>query len=325
MKRYVYTNQKGGVTKTTTAISCAVMGALCQKRVLLVDMDGQGNSTWSLGYAPDAIEHTVYTAMRGESTIEQALKPTYFDPKTGRFFDPHQAGAMETLGLRTLEDARRGPDLLPNNILASSADIELVENPTWGILLQQLLLNLDRYDEIHIDTNPSLGKLTVNALYSATDVIIPMTPEAWSLQGMVQLARAVAQTQKSNRSLRVDGVVFTRVRYASHQQVMKQVREAILPDINHRYPGLTIDAFSSIINEGASFGEAINNRTNVTLAAPWSNFALQYWQLYLELLKRSGGLGLPMALQTYQGLYTRYQQEEQERQARKQARAATER
>jgi hypothetical protein len=106
---------------------------------------------------------------------------------------------------------------------------------------------------------------------------------------------------------------------------MKQVREAILPDINHRYPGLDIEAFTSIINEGASFGEAINHRTNVTLAAPWSNFALQYWQLYLELLRRSGGLGLPVALQTYQGLYTRYQQEEQERQARKQARAATER
>lgn len=317
MKRYVYTNQKGGVTKTMTTLCSAVMGALCKKRVLVADMDGQGNTTWGLGYAPDAIEHTVYSAMRGESTLEQAIKPTYFDPKSGSFFDPGQPGAMEALELRSLEDARRGPDLLPNNIMASSADIELAENPTWGILLQQLLVNLDSYDEIHIDTNPSLGKLTVNALYGATDVVIPMTPEAWSLQGMVKLVQAVAQAQKSNRTLRVAGVVFTRVRYASHQQVMRQVRETILPDINQRYPTVKIEAFTSIIHEAASFGEALNNRSCVILAQPWSAVSLEYWKFYIELLKRTGSLGLPAAVQSYQGLYARYQAEEQRKQDRK--------
>jgi len=318
MKRYVYTNQKGGVTKTTTALNHAVMGTLCQKRILLVDMDSQGNSTWSLGYSPDTLEHTVYTVMRKESSLEQALKPTYFDPQTGRFFDPNQKGIYEMLGLSSIDDARRGPDLLPNNIIASNADMELAEDPTWGILLQQLLVNLDAYDEIHIDTNPSLGKLTVNALYSATDAIIPMTPEAWSLQGMMQLARVVAQARKSNSHLRVGGVIFTRVRYASHQQVMKQVRDVILPDINQRYPGLDMEAFTAVINEGASFGEAVNNRTNVILAAPWSPVALQYWQCYIELLQRTNGLGLSKAMQIYQGLHARYQEEERRKQQRKQ-------
>src|SRR5579872_3459482 len=68
-KRYVYANQKGGVTKTTTALSASIMASLCGKRTLLVDMDAQGNSTWATGYSPDYLEHTVYTAMQGTSSL----------------------------------------------------------------------------------------------------------------------------------------------------------------------------------------------------------------------------------------------------------------
>src|SRR6266702_344118 len=105
-KRYVYTNQKGGCTKTTTAINAAVMGGLCGKRTLLVDMDGQGNSTWAMGYSPDYLEHTVYTVMQGTSTLQQALKPTYFDPKTGIFFDPGDTRTMRPSVLQ--RSGRRG-------------------------------------------------------------------------------------------------------------------------------------------------------------------------------------------------------------------------
>jgi chromosome partitioning protein len=320
-KRYVNANQKGGVTKTTTTINTAVMACLCGKRVLLVDLDGQGNTTWATGYSPDYLEHTVYTAMQGTSTLEQALKPTYFDPKSGVFFDPRDAKAMEALGIQTLEEARRGPDLLPNNILAGSADSELQEHPTWGILLRELLSALDtHYDEIHIDTNPSLGKMTVNALYSATDVVIPMTPEAWSMQGMIQLSRALAQAQKANRQLRIAGIVFTRVRYASHQHVMRHVREVLLPDIHRQYPTLNVSCFDTIIHEGAPFGEAANSRTNVLLAAPYSSFSLEYWKYYLELLGKTGGDGVAVAVETYKRLYQFYQQGQEAKQARKQTR-----
>jgi chromosome partitioning protein len=325
-KRYVYTNQKGGCTKTTTAINAAVMGGLCGKRTLLVDMDGQGNSTWALGYSPDYLEHTVYTAMQGSSTLQQALKPTYFDPKTGIFFDPADTRTMEALGITALGEARRGPDLLPNNILAGSADSELQDNPTWGILLRNLLGELDeRYDEVHLDTNPSLGKMTVNALYAGTDAVIPMTPEAWSMQGMIQLARAVVQAQKANRQLKVAGVLFTRIRYASHQDVMRLVRENLLPDINGQYPDLHLSYFDATIHEGVSYGEAVNNRTNVVLAHPASSFALEYWRFYVELLGKTQGSGAAAAIETYKRLFQLYQTNQEKKQARKQARAGAER
>jgi chromosome partitioning protein len=323
-KRYVYTNQKGGVTKTTTAINAAVIGGLCGKRVLLVDMDGQGNSTWALGYSPDYLEHTVYTAMQGSSTLQQALKPTYFDPKTGIFFDPADTITMEALGIAGLGDARRGPDLLPNNILAGSADSELQDNPTWGILLRDLLGELDgHYDEVHLDTNPSLGKMTVNALYAGTDVVIPMTPEAWSMQGMIQLARAVVQAQRANRQLKVAGVLFTRIRYASHQDVMRHVRENLLPDINGQYPDLHLSYFDATIHEGASYGEAVNSRTNVVLAHAVSGFALEYWRFYVELLGKTQGSEAAAAIETYKRLFQLYQTNQEKKQARKQARAGT--
>jgi chromosome partitioning protein len=320
-RKYVYTNQKGGVTKTTAAINTAVMATLSGKRSLLVDMDGQGNSTWASGYNPDYLEHTIYKAMQGTSTIQQALRPTYFDPKTGIFFDPSDEKTIEILGIGTLEDARRGPDLLPNNILAGSADSELQDNPTWGILLRDLLAELDgQYDEMHIDTNPSLGKMTINALYTGTDIVIPMTPEAWSMQGMIQLVRSVVQAQKANKALRVAGIAFTRVRYASHQDVMRHVREVLLPDINKQYPDLRLSCFDAVIHEGALFGEAVNSRTNVILANPYSSFALEYWRLYGELLNKTGGEGVQVVAETYKRLYQLYQADFEKKQAKKQAR-----
>jgi len=259
--------------------------------------------------------------MQGTSTLQQALKPTYFDPKTGIFFDPGDTRTMEALGIATLGEARRGPDLLPNNILAGSADSELQDNPTWGILLRDLLAEFDaRYDEIHLDTNPSLGKMTVNALYGGTDVVIPMTPEAWSMQGMIQLVRAVVQAQRANRQLRVAGILFTRIRYTSHQDVMRLVRENLLPDINGQYSDLHLSYFDATIHEGVSYGEAINNRTNVVLAHPASSFALEYWRFYVELLGKTQGSGVTAAMETYKRLFQLYQTALEKKQARKQVR-----
>jgi len=326
-KKYVSANQKGGVTKTTATINTAVMATLCNKRTLLVDMDGQGNSTYALGYNPDVLEHTIYTAMQGNSSLQQVLKPTYFDPTTGIFFDPHNSQMMQELGISALQEARRGPDLLPNNILASSADSELQENPTWGTLLRDVLQELEsHYDEIYIDTNPSLGKLTINALYSANHVIIPMTPEAWSTQGMIALARSVMQAQKANKQLSIAGILFARVRYASHQDVMGLVRDRLLPDINSRYPNIHASSFDAIIHEGAAFGEAANSRTNIILSSPYSSFALEYWRLYAELLHKTQGDGLQVAMQTYQRLFAVYQDEKNKKKdPRKAANTATER
>lgn len=316
--KYVFANQKGGVTKSTTSVNAAVMASLSKKRVLLVDMDGQGNSTYGLGYHPDALSHTVYTTMKETSTLSQTILPTYFDPSSGVFFHPHDEQTMQSLGIASLAEARRGPDLLPNNILASSADIELNEDPNWGVLLRQRLAEIEaRYDEIYIDTNPALGKMTIISLFSADYAVIPMTPETWSTQGMLALIRSVARAQKAYQ-LRIAGILFTRVKYASHTSVIHSVRNELLPQINQQYPTLTLSSFDTLIHEGAPYGEAAINRTNVILSAPYSNFALEYWRFYRELLSRSGGQGLQAAEENYNRLHTLNQEEQEKKQARRQ-------
>jgi len=230
---------------------------------------------------------------------------------------------MQSLGLTSLKEARRGPDLLPNNIVASSADIEL-QHPAWGSLLSQILSPLTQYDEVYIDTNPSLGKLTVNGLCCADAVIIPMTPETWSAIGMVQLAKSVVMAKGINPKLQIAGILFTRYRYASHRRVTVQVKESILGSLEKDYPVLKpIKAFETIINESSLFGEVANERSTVIVAAPDSFASISYWSYYVELLKRTQGVGQEQALANFRHLYGLYQQKEQEIAEKKQSKKST--
>lgn len=207
-KKRANVNQKGGVTKTITSITDAVQSILLGKRTLLVDCDPQGNSTYALGYHQDTLQHTVYTMILGRSSLKETLLHTYFDPRTGTFFDPRNQKRMEQLGITSLEQARRGPDLLPNNILASVAETELQNHPSWGTALREILETLDEhYDDMILDTNPSLGKMTVSALCAADYAFIPLVPETLPTQGMIQLCKTFVEARKYNRKLRM-GVFY---------------------------------------------------------------------------------------------------------------------
>jgi chromosome partitioning protein len=306
---YVFVNQKGGVTKTTTAMMAAVMAWLCGKRVLLVDMDPQGNATEALGFNSEEQDHTVYTLMQGNSTIGQALKHTYIHKRSGAFFDPNNTQRLAALGITNLdEEAVQGPDLLPNNLGAATADIELQENPEWGTLLRKLLAVFGNYyDEIYIDTNPSLGRLTVNSLYAATHVVIPMTPEVFSRQGMQALMRTIHRGKQGNPGLQVAGIVFTRVKYSSHQRVMANIREVLIPKINEAYPHLALTFFKSQINESAGYGEAALRQSLVVLTDPTGPLAVQNWSLYLELMERTGGVRLEEVRQRHAHVVAMFQ------------------
>jgi len=329
MNIYVYMNQKGGVTKTTTAMTAALMARLSGKRVCLIDMDPQGNTTAGMGYDADSLEHTVYTAMRGESTLQQILKSTYIDRASGAFFDSSNAQAMEYLGITSTDQALRGPDLLPNNILATSADMELQEDPSWGTLLNGLLRQLvQHYDEFHIDTNPSLGRLTVNAMLSATHAVIPMTPEVFSQQGMVALIRSILRAKKSNPNLQVAGILFTRVRYATHQKIMTRIRESIIPDINRQIAAqhtqapeqnalVQVGFFDTVINEAAAISDAAFRQSSVILTDPTGPISVQSWTFYLELLSRTGGSGLEAAKRNFDHVRELYEHARADERARR--------
>lgn len=333
-KRYVYTNQKGGVGKTTESLNFATAGTLTGKRVLAVDVDhAQGNLTYALGYQPAQVEKHLYAVMRGEVAIHEAILPTYYDPSTGIFFDPHDERQLSRLGLSSLRDAKRGPDLLPMNPLAcDGVEPELLKMGNWGTLLTESLNEVqDQYDEMHLDTNPDIRSVFAkSAVYAATDVIIAAAPENWPVQGMILLAKFLMEAREVNEHFHVTGVVFTRVRYANHNETMTLAREQVIPSINamlqkavtdaqrehkprrvRQLTGLSFSCFNNTISESKEYSLQSLNRSTVMTArrlrkgeiAP----VLEQWSCYIELLEKSGGEGIPAATAQYNALVDSYE------------------
>ena len=182
-------NQKGGVGKTTTSINLAASLGILGKKVLLVDLDPQGNSTTGVGVEKGMLKATIYEALTNKSTIEDAVKKTKF----------------------------KNLDLLPASINLAGLDIEFMnmqkQDPTFTIG-SQLKIKLyqikDNYDYILIDCPPSLGILTTNALTASDSVIIPVQCEFFALEGIMQLLNTIQLARKKlNPKLEIEGVVLT--------------------------------------------------------------------------------------------------------------------
>jgi len=304
-------NQKGGVTKTTSTANLAMMLKFAGLRVLVVDCDPQGHLTYTFGYTPDLLQGTLYDVLKDVAHLNKVLRPTLFDPGTGTFFDP-------TDEIVPRDQAIAGPDLLPINIVASGADGELQSNPTWGTLLRRKLRPLRHlYDYILVDTNPSLGKLTVNAFGAADFVCIPLTPEVLPTQGLVNLAKSIeeARLTETNLDLQIAGILFTRVRnnYKAHQGIMEFVRQELAPQLH-------VHCFATEIRESAAFLNAASTRSVVVVSEPESDHAITYWQFLVELVQRVQGPGQEVVEQTYQKLFRGKQLRERLKQERAEAR-----
>ncbi|MGA4466801.1 sporulation initiation inhibitor protein Soj [Bacillus bombysepticus] len=176
-------NQKGGVGKTTTSVNLGAGLAQVGKKVLLVDIDAQGNATTGVGIEKSELDQCIYNVLVEDADVQEVIQKT----------------ATENL------------DVLPATIQLAGAEIELVPTISREVRLQRALQPVrDEYDYIIIDCPPSLGLLTINALTAADSVIIPVQCEYYALEGLSQLLNTVRLVQKHlNKNLAIQGVLLT--------------------------------------------------------------------------------------------------------------------
>ncbi|AHF60656.1 sporulation initiation inhibitor Soj [Spiroplasma mirum ATCC 29335] len=178
------TNQKGGVGKTTTSINLAAGLALHGKKILLIDIDPQGNSTTGIGTNKDDISESMYDVLIGQVPLKNIIIPNIIP----------------------------NVDLAPATISLAGADIYLMEQSedSQSLLLDRIKPVRDNYDFILIDCPPSLGLINRNALGCADSVLIPIQAEYYALEGLAQLLTSIRFVQKMfNKNLTIEGIVLT--------------------------------------------------------------------------------------------------------------------
>lgn len=198
-KIIAFSNKKGGVGKTTTAINMAAYCADFGKKVLLVDMDSQGNATTGLGFSKSALKKSVYNVLIEDDSASNNIVPTQ---------------------VKLL-------DILPANVDLTGAEVDLVYKRNRERILKQALDKVrGDYDYIFIDCPPSLGLLTINAWVASDSVIIPMQSEYYALEGVSQLMNTIAMVrQHLNPALQIEGVVITM--YDGRALISKQITAEI--------------------------------------------------------------------------------------------------
>jgi chromosome partitioning protein len=245
-------NQKGGVGKTTTALSLAAGIALAERRSLLVDLDPQGNATTGLGIQKTGLYPTVYHALLAGEPTEKAISGT---------------------DLTHLDVLRSDIDLV-------GAEIELVGVDRREYRLRDTLKAVEaHYDYAIIDCPPSLGLLTINALTAATHVLVPMQCEFYALEGLTQLLRTVKLVrERLNPEIEIEGIVLTM--FDGRTSLGLQIRD----EVTRHFPG---QIFETVIPRNVRLTEAPSHGKPVMLHDLRSSGAVAYLELAREVLSHA--------------------------------------
>ena len=246
----VAVNQKGGVGKTTTAINLAASLAKRKKKVLLVDIDPQGNATSGVGVAREEVEKSIYELLLGEAPIEECIIPNVYP----------------------------GLSLLPSVLDLAAAELELAgEDKKEFILKNNLDQVRDNYDYILIDCPPALNVLTINSMCAADSALVPIQCEYYALEGLTQLLRTISLvTERMNSELKVEGILFTMydARTNLSQEVVQNVRN-----------NLSLPIYNTIIPRNVRLAEAPSYGQPIIEYDPKSSGAECYMRLAKEVIK----------------------------------------
>ena len=246
-----FSNQKGGVGKTTTAINVAAFVAMAGKRVLLLDCDPQGNATSGFGIEKNKLDLSTYDVLMGECPAAQAVFGTMVDNLS----------------------------IMPCNIDLAAAEGDLVNLPARESALKRALKSIkDTFDYIFIDCPPSLGLLTLNALVASDEVIIPIQSEFFALEGLSQLMNTIKIVkERLNSDLKLNGVILTM--YDARTTMSKQVTQEICKYFGDIIYTVPVPRNIKLV-ESPSFGVPI------MMHAPNSSGAVAYENLAKQFLKR---------------------------------------
>lgn len=244
-------NQKGGVGKTTTSTNLSACLAEKGKKVLLVDIDPQGNATSGVGIDKNDLENTVYDMIIGECSIDECL----------------------------IKEALENLDVLPSNVNLSGAEIDLIGIDNREFILKKNIDKIkDNYEYIIIDCPPSLNMLTVNAMTTANTVLVPIQCEYYALEGLSQLLHTINLVkERLNPELEMEGVVFTM--YDARTNLSLEVVENVKNNLKQ-------SIYKTIIPRNVRLAEAPSHGLPINLYDGKSVGAESYRLLADEVIER---------------------------------------